>query len=149
MLSVIKQADRLPFNPTIFTEAPTWLYAMGPSKQVGRRTGKKDLAKRLNSVASEGLESHDEQVLWEYGLDEETRGTKTIKDTVRTASQEWVWEPVPQVAGMKPWLAFLYGGKFCFEGGAEIEKSLEMYDCPVDCSKICLADAGRVLFIYK
>jgi hypothetical protein len=139
---------------------------MGPSKQVSRRTGKKDLAKRLNSVASEGLESHDEQVLWEacpirypchldfltvtqYGLDEETRGIKTIKDTVRTASQEWVWEPVPQVSGMKPWLAFLYRGKFCFEDGVQIEKSLEVYDCPVGCSKICLTDAGRVLFIYK
>ena len=44
---------------------------------------------------------------------------------------------------------FLYGGKFTFEDGVVIEKSLEVYDCPVGCSRISLADAGRVLVIYK
>jgi hypothetical protein len=82
-------------------------------------------------------------------LDEETRGTETIHRTVRTPTEEWVWMPIPQVEGMEPWLIFLYGGKFTFEDGVVIEKSLEVYDCPVGCSRISLADAGRVLVIYK
>jgi len=38
---------------------------MGPSKQVNRRTNKKDLGKRIDGVAKQGLESHNQQVLWE------------------------------------------------------------------------------------
>jgi hypothetical protein len=38
---------------------------MGPSKQVSRRTNKKDLGKQLNDVAKDGLDSHNQQVLWE------------------------------------------------------------------------------------
>jgi hypothetical protein len=85
----------------------------------------------------------------QYYLDYETRGTETTNRTVRTASQDWVWMPIPEVEGMVPWLMFLYGGKFTFEDGVVIEKSLEVYDCPVGCSRISLADAGRVLVIYK
>jgi hypothetical protein len=50
-------------NLTIFIEALTWLYAIGPSKQVSRRTYKKDLIKRLNNVVDKGLESYNKQIL--------------------------------------------------------------------------------------
>jgi len=91
------------------------------------------------------LETHDKEVLQEYGLDYAT--TKT--ETLMTKSTEWVWMDLPEVLGMVPCLVFLYGGSFSYEDQVEIDKSLEMYDCPKGSSKICLGDAGRVLVIYQ
>jgi len=122
---------------------------MGPSKQVNRRTDKKDLAKRLDGVAEQGLESHNQQVLWEYYLDLETNGTETITKDLWLGDQEWTWMELPRISGMVPWLIFLYGGKFTFEDQVEIKKSLEVYDCPAECSRICLFKKSRVLVIYK
>jgi len=122
---------------------------MEPSKQVNRRTNKKDLGKKLNSVAKEGLASHNKQVLSEYYLDYETTGTETKTEDLMIGSQEWTWMTLPQISGMVPWLVFLYGGKFTFEDQVEIKKSLEVYDCPMGCKSICLREEARVLVIYK
>ena len=38
----------------------------------------------------------------QYYLDYETRGTETTNRTVRTASQDWVWMPIPEVEEIVP-----------------------------------------------
>jgi hypothetical protein len=81
----------------------------------------------------------------QYGLEYATTTTKTVW----TESKDWVWMDLPQVLGMVPCLLFLYGGIFSYEDKVPIDKSLEMYDCPQGCTKICLSDAARVLVIYQ
>jgi hypothetical protein len=66
-----------------------------------------------------------------------------------TISTDWDWKDLPDLPGMVPCLIFLYGGSFLYEDQVEIDKSLEMYDCPTGSSKICLRDTGRVLVIYQ
>ena len=62
---IIEQRKGTGSTQAILRDGPHWLHAMGPSKQVNRRTSKKDLGKRLNDVAKEGLDSHNRQVLYE------------------------------------------------------------------------------------
>jgi len=123
---------------------------MGPSNRVARRSNKKKLGERLNEVAKHGKKSHNRQVLWEYGLDSETTGTEAITEDLLTGKRDkdWTWKEVPQISGMVPSLIFLYGGLFVFENDSESKESLEVYDCPQGCSKICLAKNSRVLVIY-
>jgi len=125
---------------------------MEPSKQVGRRTDKELLGKRLNDVAKakKGVSSYNEQVLWEYSLDSETTCTDAVTRDLFTGSQDqdWTWMEPPKIVGMVPWLIFLYGGLFVFENDSKSKESLEAYDCPQGCSKICLAKNSRVLVIY-
>lgn len=66
-----------------------------------------------------------------------------------TGNQDWTWLDLPLVQGMVPWLLFLYGGKFTFEDKVEIKNSLEAYDCPEGCLRVCLGKKSRVLVIYK
>ena len=85
----------------------------------------------------------------QYSLDYEAKGTETINRDLWSGEEEWTWKELPQIPGMVPWLVFLYGDKFTFEDQVEIKKSLEVYDCPVGCKRICLYKMSRVLVIYK
>jgi hypothetical protein len=85
-------------------------------------------------------------------LDSETTGIEaTTKDLYRGKddTEDWAWKEVPQITGMVPWLMFLYLGLFVFENDTESKESLEVYDFPKGCSKVCLSKYSRVLVIYK
>lgn len=115
-----------------------------------RRTNKKKLAERLEDAAKKDPASINKEVLWEYYLDEKTRGEKTTTRDLWTEDQEWTWLAVPQVPGMVPWLIFLFGEKFIFDHNKEeIKESLEVHNCPTGCAQICLYKRSRVLVIYR
>jgi hypothetical protein len=86
----------------------------------------------------------------QYYLDFKTKGTEIKKEDLFSEDKElWTSKELPQIPGMVPWLIFLYGGKFKLEDEVEIKESLEVYDCPAECSRICLFKKSRVLVIYK
>jgi len=117
---------------------------------VQQRTNPKKLGERLNAVAKEDPARINKEVLWEYYLDEKTRGQETITRDLWTEDQEWTWLAIPQVQGMVPWLIFLYGEKFIFDTSKkEIKESLEVHHFPTGCTQICLYKRSRVLVIYK
>lgn len=55
-----------------------------------------------------------------------------------TKSTDWDWKDLPDVPGMVPCLTPPYGGSFSYEDQVEIDKSLEMYDCPTGSSRSVL-----------
>jgi hypothetical protein len=64
-LEVIAASPKTPIQSNRLSQTLNWLCAMGPSQQVSRRSSRKDLGKRLKEVKQEGLDSHNQQVLWE------------------------------------------------------------------------------------
>jgi len=120
---------------------------MGSSSRVTRKTDRKRLGERLNKVAKEGYEKHNQEVLWEFGLE----GAMT-RDLFGRTSKDWTWTTLPQIAGMVPSYIVAYGGFFSFEHDSEdttkARESLEIYDYPEGCWQVCLSKGSRVLVIY-
>jgi len=121
-------------------------HVMETSAQISRRTTKAELAERLLGLMEEDIDRHDEEVLREFSLDPPSTTRRTI---MSPKALEWIWTDVPYIQNRKPWLVFLYGGKFTFADQAVKDIHLEMYECPEVCSQICLWGITRILIIYK
>ena len=115
LLSIIKQAQRLPFSPTIFAEALT---GSTPWDQASKSTGeptRRILGKGLTAWRSRAwrvitsrccgrhvLPDTSSPGIWltttQYYLDPETKGTVTTTKDLWSGDQEWTWMDLPQIS---------------------------------------------------